>query len=217
MLGLRCLPVPACGLLLIAACDANSSSDGHARPWWLDGEPDAQVSESEEDAGGAEEDPVSVHHTCTETEWLISGGQRTLEACDADGACSYDLSTGPTIVLDTSTCLEHRASLVAYDARGQLVFVVNATLKPEVWREADMLGSEIDRDNLPDSTACDSCTEGSQSIMLNTSERQAKYEFTPGQPPEFVARASTYVQALIDELLSCEGSRIADCTRGAPL
>jgi hypothetical protein len=168
------------------------------------------------DAGGEEPDdqPAVIDAKgCRPDADLLVGGGRSFGLCR--GECGFELALSSVIDLADGTCVGYRASLRVEDQAGQGIYEAGAELTEGAWDRAAMIASRLRGEQLEMVYGCPDCADGGaawvQTQPRGDEARQHTYPF--GAPAKPLAAADRFVQSLIDQLRSCQGADVVECSR----
>jgi hypothetical protein len=143
---------------------------------------------------------------------LIEGATRTFGECS--GNCSFTLQLRPIIVLDEGSCADLYATLTVQNTDGS-TWIYEGTLSARTWERLAMLSIDLAgaRSALPAVSGCPDCADGgAASVVLGGLDQLTEtFAYEYDNPPAALRDADEFLQALIDDLLFCEGSLLESC------
>jgi len=143
---------------------------------------------------------------------LIQGATRTFGECAGD--CSFTLELRPTVVLDGGTCADLYAVLTVQNTDGS-TWIHEGALTHAAWERLAVLSMDLAavRNTLPAVSGCPDCADGgAASIVLSGFDQLTQtFAYEYDNPPAALRDADEFLQALIDELRACAGSRLSSC------
>jgi hypothetical protein len=168
--------------------------------------------------GGAPPECGQPWYKCPEvcpTELILAGGNRSFGECLGD--CGFALAINPIIVLDEGSCASVSAALTVFNTENDGTVIYSATLTDAAWEQALLLSNELaaTRGTIPAVTENNCLDCGDSEITLRGGQLDT-FRFPYGGAPSELIDADAFVQQLIDELRSCDGELIVDCSSRVP-
>jgi hypothetical protein len=144
---------------------------------------------------------------------VLAGGTRNLAHCDGD--CQFNLAFEFTPVPEDSRCSVAHADLIVHDSAGHRR-EIEARLIQGAWDRLGAISRVLEDATIDPPPNCASCT-AKASVRFHPGDAMSgivsrEYQYPLGMPPEALKAADAFVQAMIDQLVSCRGPSIADCS-----
>jgi hypothetical protein len=143
---------------------------------------------------------------------ILQGATRNLGECIGD--CWFDLNLSTAVVLDVGSCAEVHASLTVQNTDGSRR-TYEGVLTEAAWERAMSLSIDIaaERAAIRAVSGCPDCADGGSAAIVIQGVDQLSETFTYeyDNPPAALRAADEFMQALIDELLACEGALLESC------
>jgi hypothetical protein len=152
---------------------------------------------------------------CTATRTLQSAS-RSLAECAVSSGCDVILELSTAFVLDVAICESITAKLTVRNG-DQVLEVRFGTLTPAAHEQAAQIGLDLamSRSTIDAVTGCPSCAGADRATLSlddTVSSPAQTFSYERGKPPAALGAADVFVNALIDEMLACEGPHLANCS-----
>jgi hypothetical protein len=142
----------------------------------------------------------------------IEGASRMLGECAGD--CYFALELRSTIVLEDGGCPDTLATLTVQSIDGRRRTHEGA-LTDAAWERYALLSRELlaARDEAAAASGCADCADRDTGRIVITGVDQLTqtFQYEYRNPPSILRAAHDFLQALIDELLACEGPLLDRC------
>jgi hypothetical protein len=146
----------------------------------------------------------------------LIGGGRALGQCSGD--CRFDLSIDALTDLAYEQCLAMKLTLSVQRNDAPAVMpgpyrtvIASAYLSESAWEQLASIAGALDVPLELPSNCPDCAGEDEAWITLDGEEAPTELHYQRARPPPPLGAADAFIQALIDQLLTCEGDLIDQC------